>query len=79
MYKYIGMTAAFILACIMSANISGSIPVTRSTDLFEGPQNSTILFSPPLEHISLLIEQKISIRTTPVKVFPVPAKIEYKN
>lgn len=53
------------------------IPVTRSTDLLEGPQNRTILFFPPLEQISLLIEQKILIRTTPVKVFPVPVKIKY--
>lgn len=56
-----------------------TIPVTRSTDLLDGPQNSTILFFPPLAHISLLIEQKILNRTTPVKVFPVPVKIKYNK
>ena len=49
-----------------------NIPVTRSTDLLEGPQNRTKFFFPPLANISLFIEQNILIRATPAKVFPVP-------
>ena len=52
------------------------ILATRSTDLFDGPQNSTFCRTPPSSsYVILLISLYRYISLIPVLVFPVPTKI----
>lgn len=52
------------------------LPVTKSTDLLDGPQNTTkCLLSPFISVYLRLMEQNILINATPVNVFPVPKTV----
>ena len=50
------------------------ILATRSTDLFEGPQNKICLLDPPFSTLVLFILSNKYINFNPVYVFPVPMK-----
>lgn len=53
------------------------VPVTKSTDLLDGPQYKTKCLLPAFNFkYSWLILQNSLIRATPVNVFPVPKKNE---